>query len=233
VARIGVYIAAGPNPLFLRFCMLQLAAQTVQPDHVAIHENGFANCAWPWCFQDGGFHHVLYKHTPTQLDLVKRYSEALRLLVEETDTDVFVKMDTDDFFYKEHLEYLVSIRGENDWACNSNNACVLIRPKEKNFVYSNHAPLAFNPVGAASDNVVFNRKFAEAYLAKMDSYKHMVKCHLADDQVMRDVLNTGAFKIARVSGPATYCYVSHGDNQSTAAWQVRMPAFLHNAVSKR
>jgi hypothetical protein len=219
--NVGVYVAAGPNPIFLRMLMLQVARQTKLPEYIAIYENGNKTPAFHWAckeireqLESKGVK-VLYRHDPEPCNRVKRYFEPLRMLVYETETDIFLKMDLDDFYADQYIENTSGMLGDNDWSINLNSSLVLVRPFKGDFKYKDSAVMHHSPVGAAPTHVSFNRHFAGQYMGTLAGA--LTREDTADDDLMAETLK--GMKVLRVEGPVDYTYVSHGTNESSSGWQ--------------
>ena len=219
--NIGVYVAAGPNPIFLRIFLLQIARQTVLPTTVSIYENGYKKPAMPLVCTDlteelktKGVQ-IIHAHEGESANYIKRYLEPLKMLYHSSESDVFLKMDLDDFYTEKYIENTTGMLGNNDWAINLNSGLVLVRPYAGDFRFRASAVMTYSPVGAAPTHVVFNRKFAEKYLGYLSS--NVNTPGISDDELMAECLSN--MKVLRVDGPVDYMYVSHGTNQSSSAWQ--------------
>jgi len=218
--NLGVYVAAGPNPIFLRMFLLQLERQTRLPNVLSIYENGHKVSAMGWAgkdilekLQSRGVR-ILHTHDAQQTNEVNWYFRALERLVYETDVDVFLKMDLDDFYKDTYIANMEEILGINHLAINQNSGIALIRPFKGDFKYT-EAVMKHSPMGAAPTHVSFNRVFAEKYLGYLKG--NVDNDNTADDELMAECL-IGA-KVNRVDGPMDYVYVSHGTNHSSYAWQ--------------
>lgn len=218
--RLGVYIAAGPNPIFMRMLMMQIARQTKLPDYIAVYENGNKTSGFHWAckeiieqLESKGIK-ILHKHNSNSANYVKRYAEPLRMIL-STESDVFLKMDLDDFYSDQYIENTTNMLGESDWAININSGIVLVRPFHGDFKYKEKTVLSYSPVGGAPTHVSFNRKFAIIYLDFMTAMED--KEGVADDELMAGAIKHVNAK--HVEGPVDYTYVSHGNNQSSASWQ--------------
>lgn len=216
--RLGVYVPAGPNPIFLRLFLLQLARQTRQPDLIAIYENGYSKSALEIAGQDliNQFgDRLITTHDEPAANRIKRYCEPLKTLYyHPAEIETFVKMDLDDFYYDKYIENTEKILEGHDWASHLNNGVLLVRPFKGDFKYKKSAAFFLNPVGSAA-LAVFNRKFAEKYINSMSSQYH--KDDVADDDVMAECLKD--MDVYRAADPIQYVYVSHGTNESSYSWQ--------------
>ena len=217
----GVYCAAGPNPIFLRLFMAQIARQTVLPKFLAIYENGNKTSAFNWAcgeivaeLRSKGVT-VLHKHSSVAATSVVRYFEPLRMLLHTTETDIFLKMDLDDFYSDNYVDNTSRMLGGNDWSINLNSGIALVRPFHGDFKYKASVVMKHSPLGAAPSHVVFNRKFGNKYLIALGGY--LEREDIADDEVM--ALTLEDMKTQKVDGPTDYIYVSHGNNLSSYAWQ--------------
>lgn len=220
--NVGVYVAAGPNPIFLRMFLLQLARQTRLPEFLAIYENGYKDSAFSWVSKDiipkleARGMKVIHKHAAPVATSAERYMEALRLLLYETETDIFLKMDLDDFYTDEYVENTVGMLGNGDIAINQNSGLVLVRPYAGDFKHKASAVMCHSPMGAAPTHVSFTRNFAKPYLGYLT---HKKDSDIADDDLMAECAKDFGFSIYRIDGPVDYMYVSHGTNHSSSSWQ--------------
>jgi hypothetical protein len=221
--RLGVYVAAGPNPIFLRMLMLQIARQTRLPEVIAIFENGNKFPALDLVcteitaeLKSKGVQ-IIHKHETDSASYINRYYIPLNMLYHtEPGVDVFLKMDLDDFYSDEYVQNTGHMLEHHDLAINQNSGLVLVRPFHGDFKYKESAIMKHSPMGAAPTHVSFNRKFAEKYLG------HLVGANLkgietSDDDIMAEA--SQGMDFVRVDGPVDYMYVSHGNNQSSAGWQ--------------
>jgi len=219
--NVGVYCAAGPNPIFLRLFMAQLARQTALPQFLAIYENGNATSAFSWScgeiakeLERKGVK-ILHQHTSKKETSIRRYFVPLQMLQHKTETDVFLKMDLDDFYADEYIANMSSALGKHDIAINLNNAITLIRPFHGDFKYKPSVQMKYSPIGAAPAHVAFNRKLSAKYLGFLAGFGE--REDVADDDVMASAIE--GMDVFRFDGPCDYTYVSHGNNHSSYAWQ--------------
>lgn len=220
--RLGVYIAAGPNPIFLRLLMLQIARQTKLPNCIAIYENGNKIPALEWACKDvlkelrGKGVQIIQNHDAAPANRVKRYGEALKMLyTAQPGVEIMLKMDLDDFYEDRYLENTAGMLGENDLAINLNCGLLLVRQCHGDFKKKDSAVMMHSPVGAAPTHVSFNRVFAEKYLGYLSGSEN--REDIADDELMAECAKD--MKFVKVDGPVDYVYVSHGHNESSASWQ--------------
>lgn len=220
--NVGVYVAAGPNPIFLRMFLLQLVRQTRLPQFVAIYENGWEKPALPWVGKDiipqleSKGTKIIHNHESAVAVSVVRYLHPLRTLLYETETDIFLKMDLDDFYTDTYIENTAGMLGDNDIAINQNSGLVLVRPYAGDFKYRESAVMNHSPMGAAPTHVSFTRKFAKEYLGYLVHNYHI---DTSDDDMMAECAKDNNMEIKRVDGPVDYMYVSHGTNLSSSQWQ--------------
>lgn len=219
--KVGVYVAAGPNPIFMRMLMLQLERQTKLPEFISIFENGFKTPAFQWVCKDiiqrleQKNVKVLHNHDPEKSWEVNWYFQALKMLLYNSETEVFLKMDTDDFYTETYVENMCGLLGEHDLSINNNSGILLVRPFNGDFKYKESVVMKNSPIGAAPTHVAFNRKFAEKYLGYLSH--HSKNEQTADDDLMAEC--SLGMKVNVVDGPVDYTYVSHGSNHSSSAWQ--------------
>jgi hypothetical protein len=218
--NIGVYCAAGPNPIFLRLFMAQIARQTVLPNFLSVYENGNKTSAFGWACDEivreltSKGVNILHQHSPVAANSSARYFEALKPLLYTTETDIFLKMDLDDFYSDDYVKNMSGMLGDNDWVINLNSGITLIRPFHGDFKYKESVVMKHSPLGAAPSHVAFNRDFGNKYLSALAGAMHT---ELADDEVMAELVIES--KVGRIDGPVDYVYVSHGNNHSSYAWQ--------------
>jgi hypothetical protein len=219
--KIGVYIACGPNPIFLRLCMMQLARQSVLPQFVSIFENGNKTSAFNWACQEvvreleiKGVK-IIHIHSAAAASSVVRYYESLKILLQQTDTDVFLKWDLDDFYSDNYIKNMSESLGGHDVAINQNCGITLVRPFHGDFKFKTPVVMKHSPIGAAPSHIVFNRRFALKYRDMLAEFKE--RADVADDELMADCFPE--MSVHRFDGPADYIYVSHGNNWSSYAWQ--------------
>lgn len=220
--RLGVYVAAGPNPIFLRLLLLQIARQTKRPDCIAIYENGNKTAALEWACKDvlkelrSKGTQIHHKHDPEPANRVKRYKEALNMLyMAQPGVEIILKMDLDDFYEDDYIYNTADMLGRNDFAVNLNSGLVLVRQYHGDFKHKSTAVMKHSPIGAAPTHVSFNRIFAEKYLGYLSGSE--LRDDIADDELMAEC--SQGLTVAKVDGPTDYMYVSHGHNESSAGWQ--------------
>jgi hypothetical protein len=219
--NVGVYCAAGPNPVFLRLFMLQLARQTQLPNFLSIYENGAPQSAFSWACGDIAKDlerrgvKVLHQHSSAKEAEIRWYFNPLQTLQHNTETDTFLKMDLDDFYADEYVANMSSALGAHDIAINQNNAITLVRPFHGDFKYKPSVQMKYSPIGAAPTHVAFNRKFSAKYLGFLAGFGN--RADVADDDIMASAME--GMDVFRFDGPVDYTYVSHGNNHSSYAWQ--------------
>jgi hypothetical protein len=243
--KVGVYSPVAFNPMFLRMLMLQLAHQSYRPSVVAIHENGLPQSYFQWSCGDvvttmeSQGTKVLYKHSPKVISKCQRFGVPLKMLLDEG-CDLFIKCDSDDFYYKSHIKELMRLftKAKADCVVNSNNSVMLLRVPQhdhqhdalaKNPPTLRYWPIAdfgnINGLGGMANNVIFNRKVAEAFYLAMEAADKQYEdgsCEMiADDVVLFNLLPQ--FIKTEICGLVTCCYCSHGNNVSSAIWQTVNP----------
>lgn len=239
--RLGLYIASHNNPVFLRNALLQLEAQTMLPNAVAVHENGHEEAARTKRMCDEVIARLHSKgvdfrfdHSPVSLGHPFHHYLPLKRLVEELPCDYYTKWDHDDIFYEDHLKNLsraahtiirtgfaqtVQFEARRDWAGFSQADVLILNPKA--YVYRPDLNFGvFNPLGGMSDCFMFSHRVAEQYL------KHMLSRagkNEADDYILQ-MYTLPLFPYGGVfKHTPTACYVSHGRNDSTAHWVRQTP----------
>jgi hypothetical protein len=231
--KVGVYLCSGPNPIFLRSIMLQLEAQRRMPEVIAVYENGSAEAAYPWCCGDIKARlyrrgvRLSYRYQVAVANKIERFNVPLKVLFGDG-CDAFIPVGADNFFYEEHVDELVNMLGAHDWVLNTHNEALLVRYKPRHFLYNSTGNLAWNPIGGMPDNVVFNRKFAEQYISDLDAAS---ASNEPEDIIMGRTCCHEGLDCAKIAGPTTCCYVSHGTNESTgfesaSNWQEGPPPYF-------
>jgi hypothetical protein len=220
---LGVYIATHGNPVYLRHTIAQLLLQEVSPSIVAIHENGYsAEGSYRWVIRDYEemfFQRnidLVYDYTPVRLTHPAFHLKPLMRLY-DVGCKYFMKWDHDDIFYRRHLGgALLAIAGKEADAYLKTKADVLELHADGTVKRFQDAEWSWNPTGAMSDSVIFNRKLAKRYLDLMQTSKAFGR---ADDVLLGEILNAPDVSVVRDSGtPGSAVYVSHGRNTSGALW---------------
>jgi hypothetical protein len=221
--NVGVYVAAGPNPIFLRLFMLQLARQTQLPQFLSIYENGNATPAMHWAcgeiaeeLTEKGVK-ILHKHSPKAETSVNRYRVPLQQLLYETETDIILKMDLDDFYANTYIQSTANMLDGNHFAINTSSNILLVRPFHGDFKYKPNVIMKYSPLGGAPAHVAFTRAFGNKYLGMLAGVGD--KPSPADDEIMAEAVADSDVTSIKVEGPPDYTYVSHGNNHSSYAWQ--------------
>ena len=236
--KLGLYLATHNNPMFLRLALLQLEAQTLKPDVLAIHENGHP-------FQTADLINgdvlrrlaskgtqVLYDHTDAGLSHPYFHYLPLKRLVDSGRCDLYTKWDHDDIFYECHLQELVSEMGDWNYArvdgdgvwypgyqwVGKIRADVLVLNYKK-YVFKQNRPFTWNPLGGMSDTFMFNTEVAKQYLEDMAERAGTKE---ADDWILHKYTLPKFVGMMSNEMPTT-CYVSHGRNDSTAHWVTKPP----------
>lgn len=214
--KIGVYMPTHRNPMFLRMALMQMALQTRLPDVIAVCQNN-QDESGEWAVHDiieyleGHGTKVLLYHMKEKLQNPMFYLVPLQLLINEG-CDVFLKIDHDDLFFREHVERMVAQLDEScDYVINT-AAFMLTLPFGGDFVYKLTSNFDTNPLGGMSDCICFNRALAEAYAEDMK--QHIGK---ADDAILYDY-TLPRFRVKKITRTPTACYVSHGSNLTTSEW---------------
>ena len=219
--NIGVYVAAGPNPVFLRLFMLQLARQTVLPQFLSLYENGCDKSCFSWACGDIAKDlerrgvKILHQHSSAKQAEIQWYFTPLQTLQHKTETNIFLKMDLDDFYTDDYIANMSQALGSHDIAINQNCAIALVRPFHGDFKYKSPVVMKHSPIGAAPTHVAFNRSFSAKYLGYLAGFGE--RRDVADDDIMASAME--GMRVHRFDGPVDYTYVSHGNNHSSYAWQ--------------
>lgn len=222
--KIGVYLASHNNPLFLRMALLQLEAQTIKPDVLAIHENGHPNQTVDLINMDvlkrlRKTTQVLYDHTDAGLSHPYFHYLPLKRLVDSGRCDQYTKWDHDDIFQDTHLETLALDLSTFDWI-GQRKADVLIL-NAKQYVYKRGVDFGlFNPLGGPSDSFMFTNEVAECYLKDM---LDRAGKNEADDWILHKYTLPKFPRGRLMDCRPTVCYVSHGKNDSTSHWVIKPP----------
>jgi hypothetical protein len=216
---LGAYLPTHFNPMFLRLAMLQLYAQKVQPDVIAIYENGHEQ-SYLWVVEDliQSFAElgvqVLHEHTAGTVSAPIYHERPIRMLL-EAGCEVFWKVDQDDLMDINHSKVMLEALEDHDFVIN-NRANVIVLPKgrskepivKKDFDFS-----CWNGVGGMANAVMFNRKFAEKLLPLLRRW-----IPKPDDVVMNCIMRGGTMNPKFISVKPTLTYISHGGNTSTPHW---------------
>ena len=224
--KLGVYLASHNNPLFLRLALLQLEAQTLMPDVLAIHENGHPFQTVDLISRDvlrriSKTTQILYDHTDAGLSHPYFHYLPLKKLVESGRCDLYTKWDHDDLFYENHLETLALDISTLDWIGQRNADILVLNPKQ--YLFKQNREFIWNPLGGMSDTFMFTNVVAEQYLTDMLSRAGKNE---ADDWILYKHTLPKFPRGRMMNCRATACYVSHGRNGSTASLVVKPPEDL-------
>ncbi len=222
MSKIGAYITTHNNPLFLRFALLQVLAQTTRPNVVAIHQNNH-HPSYLWAVGDligpaqrDGMQ-FLNLESP-HLDRVQDwYLIPIRVLIDQG-CDYFFKCDHDDIYYNFHIARLLqALQSGFDFVINRNAGRLVLAPgKPYEYLPSadfseTHAP------GGMSGSWAFTRAFA---IQNVHDLAAAPTDRCWEDQITAwETLPRFEGKISRIESDApSTCYVSYGGNVSSAHW---------------
>ncbi len=222
--KLGVYVCSSKSPTFIRSCVAQMMLQTKMPDTIAIHQNGLLS-NYQWAFDDliPSTVEKWFRCTPGIVKEPFFYLTPLKALYQLGCTH-FAKVDDDDIFYTHHLRILYNYfvsheRATQDCRWEDNFPVPdIVTPKygdvlEPKFPRFKNIDWFFNPTKAMSDSVMFNRKFAEAYIELLEKGGNETSGPW-DDCIMGEVIREGGFNVLRPEHDATACYVINGLNTS-------------------
>jgi hypothetical protein len=218
--KLGVYVASYNNPVFLRQCLLQIAAQTRLPDVLAIHENVHTT-SYRWVVEDvitklqaNGVEVALY-HSPYPLLMPTFFCRPLKALI-KAGCEIFNKIDVDDIIYAHHLavqESLFVAHQPADYVVNTQSELLVLLNKG-GYKYSPKVDFGmWNPTGAHPNAIIFNRAVAEAFVEAMFTHAG----EEADDAILAKHVFP-QFNGKRALYPPTMCYVAHSRTWSTWQW---------------
>jgi hypothetical protein len=196
---------------------------------IVVHENGhWRPCEWAvldvyHTLRERGVdvrttHNVLSEMAPDY------YRKPLETLYYEEGCELFLKADTDDIFYSCHISRMRDLmldkhdkRNEYDYALNTDSEVVVLANKGE-YLYNPRVDFGiWNPTGANTNAIIFNRAVAAHYIAMLRASPGIPD----DVTIAQKVLPH--FKGLRVSDHPTLCYVSHGKNISTPRWADHPP----------
>jgi hypothetical protein len=221
--KLGVYIATHNNPMFLRLALLQLEAQTVRPDMLAIHENGHPFQTADLISRDvlrrlSQTTQIMFDHTEAGLAHPYFHYLPLKRLVHTGRCDLYTKWDHDDIFYETHLEELAAVAKDYPWI-GKRRADILVL-NQKQYVFKQNREFTWNPLGGMSDTFMFNHDVANWYLSDM---LERAGKNEADDWILHKYTLPRFPQGIMLNHPPTTCYVSHGRNDSTSHWITKPP----------
>ncbi len=208
--KIGVYLCSSKSPTFMRSCVAQMMLQSRVPDTIAIHQNGLGSNA-EWAINDL-IPPTVERYFRCTNGIVKEpffYLTPLKALYQMGCTH-FAKVDDDDIFYSNHLETLFSYFEAGGVDIVTPKYGDVLEPKFPRF---KNIDWFFNPTKAMSDSVMFNRKFAEAYIDLLSKGGNETSGPW-DDCIMGEVIREGGFNVLRPEHNATAVYVINGANTS-------------------
>jgi len=221
MTKLGVYVCSSKSPVFIRSCIAQIVLQSKKPDCIAIHQNGLLS-NWDWAFSDiiPSSIEVYSRHTKGIVKEPFFYLTPLKALYVMGCTH-FAKVDDDDIFYSNHLETLFSYfnqQGQATCDLEYKTEPDIVTPKygdvlEPKFPRFKNIDWFFNPTKAMSDSVMFNRRFAEAYIDLLSKGGNETSGPW-DDCIMGEVIREGGFNVMRPEHDATAVYVINGENTS-------------------
>ena len=222
INRIGAYITSHNQPLFLRMSMLQILAQTLKPQVIVIHQNNHTP-EYSWVIADlirqaeqQGIKtiNIVNNNLPESHDW---YLVPLQALIDEG-CDIFVRIEQDDIYYDHHVATAAQLVIDGADLVITRHVGLLKLPKKSPYSYQ---PLMdFSQIhagGGMSGSMVCSRKFVEANIADIRSYREP---GLWEDQITARHTAprfTATTHVLSTDNPST-CYVAHGNNASSAHW---------------
>jgi hypothetical protein len=222
VPRLGVYITSHNNPLFLRFCVLQVLAQTVQPHLLVIHENNHET-SYLWAANDllAQAHAQGMKVIAIHNQRINRVQDwhliAIQKLIEEQ-CDYYFKFDHDDIYFRNHIERLTEVLDLGyDFVINKTAGRLILTPGQP---YRYEPNIDFGKIhgpGGMSASLAFTRKFAMTNVIDLQEANSSKVWE--DDITARQTMPKYEGKTVWITSDApTTCYVSYGGNVSSAHW---------------
>ena len=222
MARIGGYVAAHNNPLFLRLTLLQILAQTVKPHVVAVHQNNHYT-DYLWAVEDlipvaqvQGIQ-VINIHNPQAPRPREWFAVPIRRLLDEG-CDYFFKFDHDDIYYSNHVARLLEfLTAGYDYVINKVVGKLVLAPG-KPYDYDPHCDFGqIHSPGGMSGSVAFSRRFAIQNLRDLESETSGMDWE--DNITTQKTLSSFAGNVMRLTDQKpTTCYVAYGGNASSAHW---------------
>lgn len=105
---VGCFTPCCGRQLMMRNCILQMIAQSRQPDHYSILLNGNDEQLSEMLYYDlySGHDWIKVQSQPGSMLTIEAYSRALEPLL-DTDTDLFVKIDSDDIYRRHYLQQYI------------------------------------------------------------------------------------------------------------------------------
>ena len=225
---LGVYVASYNQPVFLRHCLLQIAAQTRLPDVLAIYENATKTSSY-WAIHDvvenltdNGVI-IDYRHSSERHIMPTFFCLPLQILIDRG-CDLFQKLDVDDIYYKWHLGYLESLADTHPSfdAMVNRNSGLLVIPNSGDYKAKDSIEWGmYNPIGGHPNNLIFRKNVAEVFVKAMAEHTGY------NDDVVFDRYVRPHFRYGILSDIPTSCYVAHNKTVSTSNWCDNPPAEVY------
>jgi hypothetical protein len=223
--KLGVYVASYNQPVFLRHCLLQIAAQTRLPDVLSVHENAnprsYLNMVEDvlQILHDKGVT-IRYKHSAYPYSMPLYFCWPIEKLIEEG-AGLIQKIDVDDIIYTTHLqmqETLGEALSEDQHYALNPNSGLLVIPHNGSYRHNPSVDFSiWNPTGAHPNNIIFTHVLAKEFVVELGKHSLM-----NDDAVLAEFVMPN-FKGLTVPGKPTSCFVAHGRNVSVAHWATTPP----------
>lgn len=220
--KIGAYVTANNNPLFLRFTILQMLAQTLKPHVIVIHQNNHTP-EYSWVVAD-----LLEQAKSLGIKVVLIYNESVPIAIDwyiiplqaliVEGCEYFLRFEQDDIYYDFHAQTAIDqLKQGHDFVI-TRKVGLLKLPKKSPYTYQ--ALTDFAPIhapGGMSGSIAFTRNFAVQNVADLVSARDK---NIWEDQVTaHDTMPKFAGRICIIDdGNPSVCYVAHGANASVAHW---------------
>jgi hypothetical protein len=209
--KIGVIVPTYRRPDFVRFAVLQWAAQSIKPDVIAVHQNGNAH-RYDWAVQDlANQARIDWIHTPMPAPQHHWYLLPLKHLTALGCTHFFWA-DHDDIYRTDHIECCLKELEHSDITVAKHCGILYTQPCDYRYLpsiaFTTHAP------GGMSSSMGFNRDFALSLIADIEGQG--AEHHYTDNIVAKVTMPKFRVHISPVRHSTIY--VSHPGSQTSASW---------------
>lgn len=209
--KIGIFVPTYNRPDLIRYCLLQLAAQTKKPDVVAVHQNGnpksyktiIEDLDWPF--------NIKWIHTKHKIREHEWYRIPLNYLIDEG-CDLFFWVDHDDFYSKDHIKTAFYELKKYDFRISKGSNFIAIDTSLNKFKICKTNQFRGHIPGGMSASIAFNKNFAielEKKLLEDKNQRH------SDAVLAKEVMPK--FKCL-ISKNKTTTYVCHPGSVTSNSW---------------
>jgi len=212
--KIGVFTPTFNRPDCARNLVLQMAQQQLQPNVLAIHQNGSPH-SYEWAVADlRTAFPIRWLHTPTKIPQDQWYSVPLAQLLDEQCTHFFW-CDHDDIYLSHHLDHgMRQLADGADFAVNSH--CGLLKLAANRYDFTANTRFTSHAPGGMSSSMCFNRPFA---LQLMQDLSENRGAHNYSDEVVRHItMPRFNAVVADTSPEPSTIYVSHRASLTSSSW---------------